>query len=45
MKVMKFGGTSVGSVKSILSLKKIVVEKNCGDRGSDATCRSSSKCT
>ena len=24
MKVMKFGGTSVGSVKSILSLKKIV---------------------
>ena len=24
MKVLKFGGTSVGSVKSILSLKKIV---------------------
>ena len=24
MKVMKFGGTSVGSVKSILSLKEIV---------------------
>ena len=24
MKVMKFGGTSVGSVKSILSLKSIV---------------------
>ena len=24
MKVMKFGGTSVGSVESILSLKKIV---------------------
>ena len=41
MKVMKFGGTSVGSVKSILSLKKIVET----DRGSDATCRSSSKCT
>ena len=33
MKVLKFGGTSVGSVKSILSLKKIV-----------ETCRSSSKC-
>ena len=32
MKVLKFGGTSVGSVKSILSLKKIV------------ECRSSSKC-
>ena len=28
MKVLKFGGTSVGSVKSILSLKKIVDEKN-----------------
>ena len=24
MKVLKFGGTSVGSVKSILSLKRIV---------------------
>ena len=35
MKVLKFGGTSVGSVKSILSLKKIV----------EATCRSSSKRT
>ena len=40
MKVMKFGGTSVGSVKSILSLKKIVETE-----APDATCRSSSKCT
>ena len=27
MKVLKFGGTSVGSVKSILSLKHIVEEE------------------
>ena len=31
MKVMKFGGTSVGSVKSILSLKSIV-EAEAGRR-------------
>ncbi len=28
MKVLKFGGTSVGSVESILSLKKIVEGEN-----------------
>ena len=28
MKVLKFGGTSVGSVESILSLKKIVEGQN-----------------
>ena len=28
MKVLKFGGTSVGSVKSILSLKHIVEEES-----------------
>ena len=27
MKVLKFGGTSVGSVESILSLKKIVLNE------------------
>ena len=30
MKVLKFGGTSVGSVKSILSLKKIVERQRLG---------------
>jgi aspartokinase/homoserine dehydrogenase 1 len=32
MKVMKFGGTSVGSVESILSLKKIVEEAAAKER-------------
>ena len=32
MKVMKFGGTSVGSVESILSLKKIVEEAAANER-------------
>ncbi len=32
MKVMKFGGTSVGSVESILSLKKIVEEAAADER-------------
>ena len=32
MKVMKFGGTSVGSVESILSLKKIVEESAADER-------------
>jgi aspartokinase/homoserine dehydrogenase 1 len=32
MKVMKFGGTSVGSVESILSLKKIVEEAATNER-------------
>ena len=29
MKVLKFGGTSVGSVNSILSLKRIVEAESC----------------
>ena len=32
MKVMKFGGTSVGSVESILSLKRIVEEAAANER-------------
>ena len=37
MKVMKFGGTSVGSVKSILSLKSIV-EAEAGRHHRQADC-------
>ena len=46
MKVLKFGGTSVGSVKSILSLKKIV-ETEARTQPVivvDATCHCSSQC-
>ena len=32
MKVMKFGGTSVGSVNSILSVKRIVESASAGGR-------------
>ena len=31
MKVMKFGGTSVGSVNSILSVKRIVESASAGE--------------
>ena len=36
MKVMKFGGTSVGSVKSILSLKKIVETAQMAKQGDES---------
>ena len=45
MKVMKFGGTSVGSVKSILSLKKIVETeaRTQPDRATNAIVRNSTR--